>query len=125
MAGIEDRVREFLKSGTWKAFPESAAMDVTFNDRIDALKAQRMARGEKKHGPLNLDTDPRNFIEEGIEELIDFLNYIEFAMWRGDLSFCKWGAIDRDVRFLIWRLKREKEREPKNPANCTEDLQGK
>ncbi len=50
------------------------------NDRIDALKRERMAQGEKEHGSLNLQTHPRDFIQEGIEELIDFLNYAEFAM---------------------------------------------
>ena len=92
MSGVNDRVNEFLKSQS-------------MNDRIDALKAERMAQGEKKHGPLNLEMDPRNFIEEGIEELVDFLNYAEMAMLQGKLSFCKWASLDKDCRFLIWRLR--------------------
>jgi hypothetical protein len=91
MIRVGDRVKEFLSS--W-----------SMNDRIDALKAQRMIQGERKHGPLNLKTDRRDFIQEGIEELIDFLNYLEMAMFQGRLSFCKWAMIDRDVRFLVWRL---------------------
>lgn len=59
---------------------------LSFNDRIDELKAQRMIRGEKKHGPLNMETDPRDFIQEGIEELIDFLNYLEMAMLQGKVK---------------------------------------
>ncbi|MGO8989069.1 MAG: hypothetical protein ACLQGU_19755 [bacterium] len=82
-----------------------------FSRRIDEMKAQRMIQGEPKHGPLNLKTDPRDFIEEGIEELIDFLNYAEFAMWQGKIGFCRWYTMDRDVRFLILRLKR-----PYNPC---------
>jgi hypothetical protein len=74
------------------------------NDRVDALKAERMARGEKKHGPLNLEMDPRDFIEEGIEELIDFLNYSEMAMLQGKLPFCTWFSTDQTVRFVIYRL---------------------
>ena len=79
-------------------------VDMSFNDRIDALKVERMLRGEGKHGPLDLTTDLRDFIQEGIEELIDFLNYLEIAMWQGKIGFCKWASIDQDVRFTIWRL---------------------
>jgi hypothetical protein len=91
MAGIDERVNGFLK--TW-----------SMNDRVDALKAERMARGEKKHGPLNLEMDPRDFIEEGIEELIDFLNYSEMAMLQGKLPFCTWFSTDQTIRFVIYRL---------------------
>jgi hypothetical protein len=77
---------------------------VNFNDRIDDLKTKRMLQGERKHGPLNLETDPRDFIQEGIEELIDFLNYAEIAMLQGRIPFCRWASIDRDVRFIVWRL---------------------
>ena len=76
----------------------------TFNEHIDKLKAKRMFQGERKHGPLNLETDPRDFIQEGIEELIDFLNYLEMAMLQGKLRFCKWASIDRDIRFILFRL---------------------
>ena len=76
----------------------------SMNDRIDQEKVKRLLLGERKHGALHLETDHRDFIREGIEELIDFLNYIEFAMWQGKLSFCKWISIDRDVRFIIFRL---------------------
>ena len=54
------------------------------------MKAQRMIRGERKHGPLDLQKDPRDFIKESIEELVDFLNYWEIVMWQGKVSFCKW-----------------------------------
>lgn len=96
MAGISDRVQGFLDS--WRG-----RMD-TWNDRIDDLKMKRMVEGERKHGPLNLETDSRNFIEEGIEELIDFLNYLEMSMLQGKLPFCKWASIDREIRFTVWRL---------------------
>ncbi len=78
----------------------------TWNQKIDSLKMKWMLQGERKHGRLNLQTDPRNFVKEGVEELIDFLNYIEFAMLQGKLPFCKWASIDKDVRFLIWRLEK-------------------
>lgn len=59
----------------------------TVNDQIDDQKKLRMVMGERKHGPLNLETDPRNFIEEALEELIDCLNYLEWAMLQGNLPF--------------------------------------
>lgn len=80
---------------------------MSWNDRIDEQKRLRLVKGEGKHGPLNLKTDPRNFIEEGIEELIDFLNYAEMAMLQGKLSFCHWFLIDRDIRFNIMRLEKD------------------
>jgi len=86
-------VNEFLKN--W-----------SMNDRIDALKAERMTQGEKKHGPLDLETDPRNFIKEAVEELIDFLNYLEMAMLQGKINFCKWLQVDQDIRFTIWRVRK-------------------
>lgn len=98
MVGIRERVEGFL--GTWRRENE---LD-SFSDRIDQEKKARMAQGEKKHGPLDLVMDPRNFIQEGIEELIDFLNYSEMAMLQGKLSFCKWTSVDQTVRFVIYRL---------------------
>jgi hypothetical protein len=76
----------------------------SWNERIDDLKLKRMLQGERKHGALNLETDPRDFVQEGIEELIDFLNYLELAMLQGKLPFCRWASIDREIRFTIWRL---------------------
>jgi hypothetical protein len=79
---------------------------LSWNDRIDEQKRLRMVKGEKKHGPLDLERDPRNFIEEGIEELIDALNYLEIAMLQGKLPFCHWFLMDRDIRFSIVRLEK-------------------
>lgn len=79
----------------------------SLNNWIDEAKRKRMVKGEKKHGPLDLDRDPRNFIQEAVEELIDALNYLEIAMYQGKLPFCKWFSVDRDIRFTIWRLGKE------------------
>ncbi len=88
-------------------FTDGTSEDVvmgSLNDWIDEEKRLRMVKGEMKHGPLNLETDPRNFIQEGVEELLDCLNYIELSMLQGRLPFCKWVSIDKDVRFIIWKL---------------------
>ena len=86
-------------------FPRALDMDMNVNQWIDEQKKKRMVQGQKKHGPLNLKTDPRDFIQEGTEELIDFLNYLEIAMYQGKMPFCKWASLDKDCRFVIWRLK--------------------
>jgi hypothetical protein len=78
----------------------------SLNDRIDDLKMKRMLQGERKHGALNLETDPRDFIVEALEELVDCLNYLEWAMLQGKLPFCRWALIDVDVRFTIRDLQR-------------------
>ncbi len=71
----------------------------------------------RKHGPLDLETDPRDFIEEGIEELVDFLNYIELAMLQGKLSS---GVEDRVKEFLeTWKMRKAGEILPPEPARCT------
>lgn len=82
-------------------------MTGSFSNLIDKAMKIREAKGEAKHGPLNLETDPRDFVDEGIEELIDCLNYLGWAMLQGKLPFCKWVSLDRDCRFMIWRLGKE------------------
>lgn len=62
---------------------------------IKILKRERLIRGEVKHGPLNLSTDLRNFIQEAIEEVIDGLNYIQFAFEKGQLNQTSYSKIDR------------------------------
>lgn len=105
MSGVIERVEEFLKSEMWKEKePGVDDVDLSFNDKIDEQKRDRLIHGEKNQGVLDLNTDPRDFIKEGVEELIDFLNYIEFAMLQGKVSFCKWVSLDKDLRFLLWRL---------------------
>ena len=41
---------------------------------------QRYLMGVKKHGELDLSTDPRNFITEALEELVDAYNYVNWAI---------------------------------------------
>jgi hypothetical protein len=62
------------------------------------MKAQRMIQGACKHGPLNLSTDSRNFVQEAIEEVIDCLNYIQFAFEKGQLNRVSYQKIDKVLR---------------------------
>ena len=78
-----------------------------FNDRIDEAKRLRMARGEAKHGPLDLENDPRDFVDEGIEDRL-----IASIIWK--LPCCRGsspsvsGIIYQTLRFMIFRVVDEK-----------------
>jgi len=54
-------------------------------DEIDRLCARRAQGGLKEHGLLDLANDPRNFIQELKEELLDSINYTRWAQARGEL----------------------------------------
>lgn len=49
-------------------------------DAIEALliQAERLLKGQKKYGPLNVRNDPRNWTKERQEEFRDALNYFAF-----------------------------------------------
>ena len=81
------------------------SVDMSVNQWIDGEKKKRMVQGQKKHGPLNLKTDHRDFIQEGIEELVDFLNYWEFAMYQGRVFFCEWNELDEWARIILRALR--------------------
>jgi hypothetical protein len=76
----------------------------SWSDRIDTARKQRELEGEAKYGPINPVNDSRCFIQEAHEELLDSLNYLEWAMEKGEMGFCKWYLIDRELRFTITRL---------------------
>lgn len=74
------------------------------NHRIDDERKLREIEGESKYGPIDPVNDPRSFVQEAHEELLDSLNYLEWAMLKGEMGFCKWVLIDRELRFTITRL---------------------
>jgi len=43
--------------------------------RVVTAVAERMSRGRKEYGPLDLSIDIRNFKHEGAQELLDFVAY--------------------------------------------------
>ena len=67
-----------------------------------------MVMGEKSHGPLHIETDPRDFLQEALEELIDSLNYLEIAMIQGRLPFCQWYETENFISAVIRALKVKK-----------------
>ena len=60
---------------------------------IDAARKAREISGETKYGPINPLNDPRCFLQEANEELLDSLNYLEWSMLKGEMAFCKWYLI--------------------------------
>lgn len=46
----------------------------------DAFSKYR--KGEEKHGVIDLDNDPRNFLEEAEDELLDAIVYMAFEIRR-------------------------------------------
>ena len=78
----------------------------TWNDRIDQARRLRELEGNVKYGPIDPVNDSRCFLREAHEELLDSLNYLEWAMLKGEMAFCKWYLIDREIRFIVWRLEK-------------------
>lgn len=72
-------------------------------DRIDKLCARRAQNGIKEYGCLDLATDPRDFSREAQEELLDAINYVKWAMARGDMSIVE-GAVILHFIKGIYRL---------------------
>jgi hypothetical protein len=76
----------------------------SWSDRIDTARKLREIKGEVKYGPINPLSDPRCFVDEAHEELLDSLNYLQWSMEKGEIGFCRWAMIDREIRFTITRL---------------------
>ncbi len=71
---------------------------------IEMLKKERMTAGEVKHGPLDLSTDQRDFVQEAVEEVIDCLNYIQFAFEKSQLDRTSYLKIDKALRDVATML---------------------
>jgi len=80
----------------------------SFNRKIDEAMKIREARGEAKYGLIDPLNDYRCFVDETLEEILDSLNYLQWAMEKGEIPFCKWFLVDKDLRFTIFRLIEEK-----------------
>jgi hypothetical protein len=68
------------------------------DELINLLKKERMTKEEVKHGVINLGTDPRDFLQEAIEEIIDCQNYLEWAFEKGQLDHVSYLKIDKSLR---------------------------
>ena len=61
----------------------------------------REIEGDKKHGLIHPESDPRCFRREMIEECLDGLNYSEWAFEKGQITAQKRAMIDRQLRSAI------------------------
>ena len=77
-------------------------------DWVDQERKQREIQGNVKYGLIQPLTDSRCFVSEAVEELLDGLNYLEWAMEKGEVSFCEWAEINEWVRMALWGLKEAK-----------------
>ena len=77
---------------------------MTWNDRIEQARKAREIEGNVKYGLINPLNDTRSFLKEAQEELLDTLNYLEWAMLKGEISLCRWFTVDRNIRFTFYRL---------------------
>jgi len=72
---------------------------------IDECRKKREVEAIPKYGVINPLTDSRCFVEEATDELLDSLNYLQWAMEKGELSFCEWAEIDEFIRIALSGLK--------------------
>jgi hypothetical protein len=71
------------------------------NTWIDRVRKQREIAFEPKYGPIRPKTDRRCFRREMIEELLDVLNYCEWAKVKGEIDRKQFQKIDRTTRAAI------------------------
>ena len=77
----------------------------TMSDWIDEARRQREIGAIPKYGHINPRTDNRCFIKEATDELLDALNYAEWAMMKGEIPFCDWVLTDENIRAATTLLK--------------------
>jgi hypothetical protein len=70
-------------------------------DWIDQARKQREIDFEPKYGPIHPRTDSRCFRREMIEELLDALNYAQWAKEKGEINLYKWKKANNTLRFVI------------------------
>ena len=63
-------------------------MDEVQFDEIDRLCARRAQEALSKYGILRLLDDPRDFVDELREELLDAINYTRWAEVKGRIARC-------------------------------------
>ncbi len=70
-------------------------------DWIDRVRKQREIAFEPKYGPVRPRTDSRCFRREMLEELLDALNYCEWAKVKGEIDRKQWKRMDNGIRAII------------------------
>ena len=70
-------------------------------DWIDKARKQREIDFESKYGPIRPRTDSRCFRREMIEDLLDVLNYNQWAKEKGEINRQQWKKMDSGIRSVI------------------------
>lgn len=68
---------------------------------IDSARKEREIAFLPKYGPIRPKTDKRCFRREMLEELLDSLNYCEWAKAKGEVNRRQFELIDRGCRAVI------------------------
>lgn len=68
---------------------------------IDSARKKRELEAIPKRGPISPRADKRCFCREAIEELLDALNYAQWAREKGEINRQKWKWLDSDLRRAI------------------------
>jgi hypothetical protein len=70
-------------------------------DWIDEARKNREIAFEPKYGPIKPKTDKRCFRREMIEELLDALNYAQWAKEKGEIDRKQFRIIDKGTRAVL------------------------
>ncbi len=70
-------------------------------DWVDVARKERERQGDIKHGPIHPRTDKRCFLKEVLEDLLDGLNYAQWAREKGEINRQKWRWLDSTLRNAI------------------------
>lgn len=68
---------------------------------IDLARKQREIDFGPKYGPVHPQTDKRCFRREMIEELLDAINYLQWAKEKGEINRFQWKRISYSIRIVI------------------------
>jgi hypothetical protein len=68
---------------------------------VDRARKEREIEGDVKHGPIHPKSDRRCFRRELLEELLDGLNYSEWAFMKGEITGRQRNRVDRKIHSVI------------------------
>jgi hypothetical protein len=77
----------------------------TWNNRIDEARKKREIQGQRKYGFIHPLSDPRCFVREAREELLDGLNYLQWSMEKGEMTFCAWVEVSDLIEMALGALR--------------------
>ena len=73
----------------------------SFIEWADKARRDRELRYKDIYGEIKPKIDKRDFRIEAIEELIDALNYVDWAYEKGELSLGEWKQIEVHVKLAL------------------------